>query len=498
MNKRKNILKEAGVLLVAAILVLSTIVLFPMMTAQPVSRSTQPAHDVGIASIDKPQDGCAAASMPMQVTVNNYGTNLEVTDVQMEVLKCEDETLLLDEHFNSWPTTWSSYGYELSYTNNAGGTSPEVYYGYYSGHYNNNGWIMTPPVDASDCCRIILEFNLSADFNPSYTSSLYVNWTDDDGVNWHDVTPWVNPVSGDILPSQFIIEIPCDCCACGDNFQVKWEFDGYYYYLQYASGIYLDDVIITGYTGTPEYAELIEDVDVPVTGGVVVVFPNWTPTAWGDPAYECSNVNYCVKAFTLLDDENASNDCKTKHIKLFFDTISPVTLTTSFNPSSPNGDHNWYNTTVTVTIDATDNCGVVDYTKYSLDGGATWTTHTGPWPFSFPVSGCVHAGDFQYYSVDVCGNVETTHTDPTFKVDTVQPVNNINVWKIPIIPPWVCLFIIGWSASDACSGVNRVEFSRNSIFHHQDTTPPYVWITFGNCHNTYSAVVYDNAGNHNP
>ena len=75
--------------------------------------------------------------------------------------------------------------------------------------------------------------------------------------------------------------------------------------------------------GTPEYAELFEDLDVPQGQDVVVPFPDWMPSDWGDPAHECLDVDYRVTAYTLLDDD-PYNDKKFKDITLRLDSIPPV------------------------------------------------------------------------------------------------------------------------------------------------------------------------------
>ena len=58
----------------------------------------------------------------------------------------------------------------------------------------------------------------------------------------------------------------------------------------------------------------------------MVPFPDWTPSDWGDPAYECKDVNYRVTAYTLLDDDNNGNDIKSKDITLRLDSIPPVII----------------------------------------------------------------------------------------------------------------------------------------------------------------------------
>jgi hypothetical protein len=60
-----------------------------------------PEHDVGIKTITKPEtSGYAVPQVEMQCLVKNYGANPEVTDVQMEVIKCEAGPLIIEEYFD--------------------------------------------------------------------------------------------------------------------------------------------------------------------------------------------------------------------------------------------------------------------------------------------------------------------------------------------------------------------------------------------------------------
>lgn len=174
MKNKKNILKEAGVLFIVAILVLTTIGIVTTTMAQ-----TNPGN-VGVKSIDLPVDGFAGEYVPVQVTVKDYGSSTETTDVQVEIIK---------------------------------------------------------------------------------------------------------------LPG-----------------------------------------------GTPEYAELVEDVTIPKDGEKVITFPDWTPTDWGSPNYECQPVTYQVTAFTILEgDTDPGNDEKTKAITLTLDSIPPVIKIFKSRPILPVG-----------------------------------------------------------------------------------------------------------------------------------------------------------------
>jgi hypothetical protein len=174
---------------------------------------------------------------------------------------------------------------------------------------------------------------------------------------------------------SYTVIINCSCGGFGNDFQVKWEYIGYYYYYNY---FYLDDVKVVKTCCVPEYAELIEDVVVPAGGEIVVQFPDWTPSDWGDPAYECVDVNYCIRAFTiLLDDENSSNDCKVKYVTLRLDSEPPVI---NFYFSIPIGFGHFCLGIINLGWVSDDCCGV-DRVEWFVNGA--------PWPPATPGGGFI-------------------------------------------------------------------------------------------------------------
>lgn len=362
-----------------------------------------PEHDVGVKSIDKPEDGCARPEMDIEVTVKNSGNNAETFDVQFEIIKCEAGPLLMEEDFSGDfpPEGWETDYWKQSNTNNAGGESPEAqcwkYNQGFEGDYYDN-YIMTPQIDCNGLEKVNLRFRWAADVQYNNYCSVFVKFRRDATSPWKDVTPWDNPLAGDMDADYY--EIGCYGFGepMGDEFQIKWEYLGYWYYFNY---FWLDDVSLEACGDCAEYAELIEDVEIPLGEEVKVKFPKWTPSEWQDPMYECSDVTYYVKAFTIMEgDQNPRNDCKCKEITLRFDTIPPIT-THTLDPAAPDGENGWYVSCVTVTLDATDTCSGVDATYYSLDGGA-WTVYTEPLVI------CEYGEHMvDYYSVDVCGNVES-------------------------------------------------------------------------------------------
>jgi hypothetical protein len=283
-----------------------------------------PEHDLSLKSIDKPQDGAAYAPVTMQVTVKNNGNNSETTDVQYEIIKCEEGPALFAEDFTyGIPAGWTYSGYYLSYTNKAGGISPEVYYGYTS--YVSNGYIMTPPIDVTGFEKVNVKFHLLGDFAGYSGTFFYLQYRKNATSSWRDVSPWANPIEGDLGPEFYTIGCYGWGEPIGEAFQARWYFGNYYYYLQYGSGIYIDDVQFFGCAGCAEYNDLVEDVEVPFDGSVVIdEFAQWTPSEWHNASFQNTWEDYPITAYTTLVDNNMNNNKKTKLLHLYYPWLHNV------------------------------------------------------------------------------------------------------------------------------------------------------------------------------
>ena len=145
----------------------------------------------------------------------------------------------LDEDFaGSWlPSGWTTDNWDQSDTNYAGGTSPEARL-----PWNGTGlyaYLDSKSVDTTGASSLTLEFKSSIDDYSgigSYNCSVYTraNVTD----TWTDVTPWGNPIYGDVNASAYLVDISSDI---GIATQVRFEFDGQSNDLNYW---YVDDVKI--------------------------------------------------------------------------------------------------------------------------------------------------------------------------------------------------------------------------------------------------------------
>ncbi len=184
--------------------------------------------------------------------------------------------------------------------------------------------------------------------------------------------------------------------------------------------------------------------------------------------------------------------------------------TTTADISGTMGENNWYTSTVTISLSATDDHSGVDTIYYILDGGST-STYTSP--ISVSTDG---NHDIEYWAVDNVGNTETSHTE-SFKIDKTDPETpNITkpdtgiyfrdkkIWPIFDFslftwdPPRVFGAItVTVETSDAMSGVDTVEFFVDGDYMDEDQTVPYEWNwdeTVMLTH-TVKVRVTDNAGN---
>jgi hypothetical protein len=284
-----------------------------------------PEHDVGVKKILQPEDGYAVDPLPIELLIKNYGNNSEITDAQFEVIKCEEGPLLNYENFTNWPPAgWNTYGYYQSYTQNAIGTPPEAKYTYPP--YYSYGYMESPAVNATGFEKISMKFRLLGEFSTYYSPYFYVHYRKNSSSPWRDASPWEVPVSGDLGPFPF--EIGCYGWGedLGSAFQIRFYFGSPYYYLLYGSGIFIDDVYIIGCAGCAEYAEVVEDIEVPFEEEVIVDdFPGWTPSEWQNPDYQDTWEEYPLSAYTLLEDNNSKNDKKQRLLSLYYPFLHDVT-----------------------------------------------------------------------------------------------------------------------------------------------------------------------------
>jgi len=142
--------------------------------------------------------------------------------------------------------------------------------------------------------------------------------------------------------------------------------------------------------------------------------------------------------------------------------------------------HGWYSSPVTFTATAVDDYSGVDAIYYKIDGGSTLT-------YSAPITLSVNGEHFiEYWAVDNVGNEEIHHITPTFQIDTgaapsvsiTAPGDGLYLFGNQLLSLSGRTIIIGGftvdaSASDADSGIFRVQFALDGTIFGEDTTSPF-------------------------
>ena len=173
----------------------------------------------------------------------------------------------LDEDFSGAfpPSGWTTDFWEQSNTNSAGGTLPEAWLPFWNTYtYPSSAYLESKPVDTTDKSSLTLEFkSFIDDYSGGYYCRVYTRAHGGDG--WTDVTPWSNPISGNVGPGTYFIDISSDI---GSGTQVLFDFSGYYYDTYFW---YVDDVKICGARNWWHVEEVAVDIVItpepPPVGG---------------------------------------------------------------------------------------------------------------------------------------------------------------------------------------------------------------------------------------
>jgi len=133
---------------------------------------------------------------------------------------------LLDEDFSgSWlPSGWTEEGageWIQSFSNSAGGTSPEAHL-WWSNIIGSYAYLDSKPVDTTGAPSLTLEYkSYIVNYSGGYNCTVYTRAHGGD--SWTDVTPWLNPIPSSVGPSVYFIDISSDI---GSATQVRFEFSG--------------------------------------------------------------------------------------------------------------------------------------------------------------------------------------------------------------------------------------------------------------------------------
>ena len=193
----------------------------------------------------------------------------------------------LDEDFSgSWPPGgWATDNWTQNSSNNAGGTSPEAHL-YWEYIYDDYAYLDSKPVDTSGATSLTLEFKSFIDdycceegveegwcYDSYYYCSVYTRANGGD--SWTDVTPWSNPICGNVGPGTYSIDISSDI---GSATEVSFEFDGYdsdaidCWYVDdvriCGEGLAWPDLVVSKSVGFDEYGNFIVSYNVTNQGNV--------------------------------------------------------------------------------------------------------------------------------------------------------------------------------------------------------------------------------------
>src|SRR5437870_6637249 len=131
------------------------------------------------------------------------------------------------------------------------------------------------------------------------------------------------------------------------------------------------------------------------------------------------------------------------------DITPPVT---TYSASGTGGAGNWYTSSVTVTLSATDDSSGVAVIHFRTDGGA-WQSYSGP--FTFQAAGS-HAID--YYSTDYSGNNETLRS-VTVNIDGTAPSSSVQLAGTQAGDgSYISTVDVTVTSTDATSGVQLAQY----------------------------------------
>jgi len=182
------------------------------------------------------------------------------------------------------------------------------------------------------------------------------------------------------------------------------------------------------------------------------------------------------------------------------DKTKPIT---THQLSGTIGDNNWYTSSVTITLTATDSGrpiqmsgnpvlvigkgpSGVNSTYYKIDAGA-WIKYS--IPFSVSADG---SHNLSYYSIDYAGNTESVKGPFSFKIDQTAPTITLTVTALnPAKTKW----LLDANVIDATSGLAKVAFYIDDSLQGNISAPgPYQW-TYQGSGKIAKAIVFDAAGN---
>jgi uncharacterized lipoprotein NlpE involved in copper resistance len=507
--QHKKILKEAGVLLLAAVMILATVAVaankhsespeFMVAGADDSSPSQQTnthewsggttsLHSGNIKRFDTPTSSVNPLppwkkTMPFTVTATaSAGSGVK------------NVTLYYRYSSNGavW-TEWASYGVDTQAPWSWSFTGSDGYYQFYSIAVDNDGHVEDPPstADAStgiDTTKPVttLTLNGTMGVNNWYVSDVLVTLLATDNLSgiasiWYIVDTGVwkmysNPFTVSSEGNHTVFYRSLDRATnVGDTLSVDFRIDKTapttthtFNGIMGKEGWYVSNVTVT--LTAEDEASGVNYTMYKVDDG------EWVTYAASFLVTEDGVHNLSYYSVDYVGHIEHTNEVE---LKIVHDTMPPTT-THTFNGIM--GEDGWYVSNVTVTLTAEDEASGVNYTMYKVDDGE-WVTYAA----SFLVTeDGVH--NLRYYSVDYMGNEEDVKGPFDFKIDRTAPEINLTVEKTGLMK-----WLLTVNVSDETSGVDKVEFYLDGEYLGEVTEPPFEWVCSKK--GTAQAIVYDNAGN---
>jgi len=281
--------------------------------SQGLTEKLMQADDVGVTEILSPDELVNTEAQSVEVNVHNFGDN-DQTDVPVNVTIGQEEILIHEDFSGEFPPTgWDTDDWTQSDSDNAGGEPPEAHL-YYFDIEDDYSYLESAAVDTSGEDTLFLEFKSYIDCYQDGPFDADVSVRSEDGEGWTDITPWENPITSDVGPDSYQVDITDHI---GPGTQVMFEFDGDSWNI---NNWYVDDVIFS--TVDEEYTDETT-VDVPSGENVTATFADWTPSEEG---------SFFMNATTELQgDEDPSNDYETQ--SMIVQDIHDVGITEIFSPT---------------------------------------------------------------------------------------------------------------------------------------------------------------------
>ena len=138
---------------------------------------------------------------------------------------------------------------------------------------------------------------------------------------------------------------------------------------------------------------------------------------------EASANNYFVDtAQATADFYDTNQGYQAKIVQVLVEDLNPDynPPTTTYSPSGTQGENDWFTSSVTISLSATDDIYGVDYINQRVNGGS-WTHYTSP--FSITSEG---TNTVDFYSVDKAGNTENIQS-VNIKIDRNPPTGQVRI-----------------------------------------------------------------------